>query len=231
MKTKLLFLLFILSIFISACSPSIDYSDTFIKQTQGKYLFNEDDIITISYKDNQLYMDWRGVKTKPVATDTNEFFVPDLYQKLRFVQHPETKARYLAIIPESNPDSLSYDYLKVADNYKTPSQYLEEKNWDMALQGFQKIKLKDSMSDFINQYKFNRLGFKYVREHKYDDAIGILIMNTKLHPNSPNTYDSLGQAYLVSGDSLNAYENYKKAYQLNKGNKRAKRYMDAYESK
>ncbi|TCK68856.1 hypothetical protein DFQ05_0366 [Winogradskyella wandonensis] len=229
MKPKFLFLILICAIFFSACSSSVDYSDAFKKQTQGKYLFNADDIITISYEDNQLYMDWRGVKTKPVVTDTNEFFVPDLYKKLRFATHPQTNKHYLAVVSETNPDSLSYDYLKVADDYKTPSEYLDAKDWDSALEGFLKIKAEDSTSEFINQYKFNRLGYKYIREKNFDDAIGVLMMNTKLHPNSPNTYDSLGQAYLVSGDSLNAYENYKKAYNLNKGNKRARRYIDAFE--
>ncbi|MBT8243771.1 MAG: tetratricopeptide repeat protein [Winogradskyella sp.] len=230
MKTKFLAKLLFLFILITACSSSINYSDDFKAKTSGKYLFNADDIITISYDDNDLYLNWRGVKIKPVVTDTNEFFVPDLYQKLHFVQHPDTKSRYLSVISETNPDSLSYDYLKVANNYKTPSEHLADKNFDKALEGFLAIKEKDSVSDFINQYKFNRLGYKYFREKNYDDAIGVFIMNTKLHPNSPNVYDSLGQAYLVSGDSLRAYKNYKKAYELNRGNKRAKKYIDAYES-
>ena len=231
MKTKYLTLILSLLILIISCSSSVNYSEKFKTETSGKYLFNADDVITISYDDNSLYMHWRGIKSKPVATDTNEFFVSDLYQKLRFVQHPKTRERYLSVISESNPDSISYDYIKVNDTYKTPSEHLEEKNFDKALEGLLAIKEKDSMSEFINQYKFNRIGYRYIRDNNFEDAIGVLEMNTKLHPNSPNTYDSLGQAYLVSGDSLNAYHNYKKAYNLNKGNRRAQKYIDAYESK
>lgn len=231
MKIKSLASILFLFILIISCSSSVDYSEDFKSKTSGKYLFNEDDVITISYEDNDLYMHWRGVKNKPVATDTNEFFVPDLYQKLRFVNHPNTNEQYLAVISETKPDSISYDYIKVADDYKTPSEHLADKNFDKALEGLLAIKAKDSMSEFINQYKFNRIGYRYIRDKNFEDAIAIFIMNTKLHPNSPNVYDSLGQAYLVSGDSLNAYENYKKTYDLNKGNRRAKKFIDAYESK
>ncbi|WP_299114636.1 lipopolysaccharide assembly protein LapB [uncultured Winogradskyella sp.] len=231
MKTKSLFSLLLLSVLILACSSSVDYSESFKKETSGKYLFNADDIMIISYEDNQLYLKWRGLKSKPVVTDTNEFFVPDLYKKLRFVVHPDTKERYIAVIAENNPDSLSYDYLKVADNYKTPSQYLDEKDFEKALEGFLKIKEKDSTSEFINQYKFNRLGYKYLRENNFNDAIGVFIMNTKLHPNSDNVYDSLADAYVMSGDSIKGYENYKKSLEINQANSRAIRYIEAYEDK
>lgn len=231
MKLKPTVTILIVFLLLLGCSNSINYSEEFKTKTAGVYLFNADDVITISYDKNTLLFDWRGVTTKPVITDTNEFFVPDLYKKMRFVKHPDTNERYLSVISEDNPDSISYDYLKAPKGYKTPSQHLENKNYDLALEGYLKIKAQDSTSDFISQYKFNRLGYKFIREDNFKDAIGVFTMNTKLHPNIPNVYDSLGQAYLVSGDSLQAYENYKKAFELNRGNKRAKRYIDAYENK
>lgn len=231
MKFKSSIFLIFIAIVITGCSSSVDYSEPFKAKTAGKYLYNEDDIIEISYEDNSLYMNWRGLKTKPVATDTNEFFVPDMYKKLHFVKHPKTDARFLSIINENNPDSLSFNYLKVADDYKTPTQHLQDKNYKAALEGYLKIRAKDSTSEFIQQYKFNRLGYKKIAEKEYDDAIAIFEMNTVIHPNKPNVYDSLGQAYLITGDSLQAYENYKKTYELNRGNKRAKKYIDAYEGK
>ncbi|WP_295833308.1 tetratricopeptide repeat protein [uncultured Winogradskyella sp.] len=230
MKIKTFSILALLFIAFS-CSKSIEYTEAFKKETAGSYLYNVDDVIVISYEANDLFMNWRSVKTKPVATELNEFFVPDMYKKLRFLKHPKTNKTYLSIISETNPDSLSYNYLKAPVGYKTPSQYIAEKNFDKALVGLLKIKTNDSLSEFINQYKFNRIGYKYIREDNFEDAIAIFEMNVKLHPNSPYTYDSLGQAYLVYGDSLNAYKNYKKTYKLNKGNRRAKKYIDNYERK
>ncbi len=229
MKSKLILSLFILGLLFN-CSGTIDYSEEFKARTEGVYLYNADDVITISYDKNTLLFNWRGVTTKPVVTDTNEFFVPDMYKKLRFVTHPETNERYLSVIPEDNPDSLTFDYLKAPKGYKTPSQHLEDKNYDLALKGFLKIKAKDSTSEFIQQYKFNRMGYKFIREKNYDDAIAIFKMNTKLHPTSGNVYDSLADAYSRNGDSTLAYENYKKALDINNDNKRALKFIRAYEA-
>lgn len=231
MKTKSIFPLLLLTIFISACSSSVEYSEAFKNKTSGTYLYNEDDIIIVSYDANTLFLNWRGAKMKPVSTAENEFFVPDMYKKLHFVTHPKTNEKYLSVIQESNPDSLSFDYPKAPDGYKTPTTWLKEGNYEEALKGYLKIKAKDSTSEFIQQYKFNRMGYKKMAAKEYEDAIAIFKMNIILHPTKHNVYDSLGQAYLVTGDSLQAYENYKKTYELNNRNQRAKKFIDAYESK
>jgi tetratricopeptide (TPR) repeat protein len=214
---------------MSSCLSSIDYSEEFKKETAGNYLYNEDDVISVYYQDNTLFLKWRGAKTQPVAISENEFFVPDMYAKFHFVKHPITNQRYLSKIYETNPDSLSYDYLKVDDHYKTPTLLLNEGNYEKALEGYLKIRAKDSTSEFIQQYKFNRMGYKKLSEKDYQAAIAIFEMNTKLHPTKPNVFDSLGQAYLVSGDSLKAYENYKKTLALNNNNRRAQEFVDAFE--
>ena len=231
MNTKTYLLTAVLFGFLSSCSKSIDYSEDFKNETAGVYLYNEDDVIHISYEDNALFFKWRGAKTKPVATANNEFFVPDMYKKFHFVTHPTTNERYLSIIHDDNTDSISYDYLKAPNGYKTPSEHLDEKNYEAALAGYLKIKAKDSTSEFIQQYKFNRIGYKLMRDKNYEDAIAVFEMNTILHPTKHNVYDSLGQAYLVSGDSIKAYENYKKTLALNNGNRRAQKYIDAFENK
>ena len=70
-----------------------------------------------------------------------------------------------------------------------------------------------------------------MRKKEYDKAIGVLWLNTKLHPNSSNVYDSLGEAYLKNGDSLEAYNNYKIALEMDSGNERAQLYLKAYQPK
>ena len=52
-----------------------------------------------------------------------------------------------------------------------------------------------------------------------------------LYPKSDNVYDSLADAYLRNGDSLQAFNNYKKALEFNSGNKRATEFVSAYAKK
>lgn len=230
MKTKSLLIALVISITVLNCSKNVKFTQEFKNQTSGKYLFNADDIIEVYYKDNDLFLKWRGGEMESVVTGENEFFIADMYKKLHFVEKPSTQERYLSILQESNIDSITYDYLKVADTYKAPSTYLEEKNYEKALEGFLKIKEQDSTSEFIQQYKFNRIGYKKMAEKEYEDAIAIFEMNTILHPTKHNVYDSLGQAYLVTGDSLRAYTNYKKTLELNSRNNRARDFIEAYEA-
>ncbi|WP_166963599.1 tetratricopeptide repeat protein [Yeosuana marina] len=225
---RVLFFLLIITV-LSACSKHIDYSQEYMDQTSGRYLYNDDEVIDVYYKNKKLYLKWKGAKQiEPVILDENTFFVADMFSKLRFVEQPETKQRYLSVVSDENENSISYDYLKVADSFKTPTMLLKRKEYDKALLGYLEIQKKDSTSVFINEGDFNKKGYSLLREKKYNEAIQIFKINVALHPESDNVYDSLAEAYLKSGDSLQAFNNYKKALELNSGNKRAKDYVNSY---
>jgi tetratricopeptide (TPR) repeat protein len=57
----------------------------------------------------------------------------------------------------------------------------------------------------------NRLGYDLLRSGKKEAAIEVFRFNTVRFPQSANTYDSLGEAYLSSGDKAMAIEYYEKA--------------------
>ena len=228
-KTKLLLFFLFLIVVVFSCSKNIDYSSEYIKQTSGRYLYNQDEVIDVYYDNGKLFLKWRGAeKIKPVILDENIFFVVDMYKKLHFVQHPETKKRYLSIISVDNKDLITYDYLKVEDSFRIPSMHLKNKNYDKALAGFLEIKKQDSTSVLINEKEFNSLGYKLLREKEYENAIEVFKINVALYPKSDNVYDSLADAYLRHGDSLQAFINYKKALEYNNTNKRAKEFVEAY---
>jgi len=230
MKTRLL--LFSLMLIVLSCSKKITYSPEFIEQTSGKYLYNQDDVIEVFYENNKLFLKWRGAdKIEPVIIDENTFFIVDLYKKLRFVKHPETNKQYLSIVAEDKESNITYDYLKVTDTFKTPSMYLKSGDYKNALAGFLAIKKQDSTSALINEREFNTLGYELLRDKEYQNAIDVFQMNVALYPESDNAYDSLADAYLRSGDSLQAFNNFKKALTFNNRNKRANRFVKAYSEK
>ncbi|WP_431158283.1 tetratricopeptide repeat protein [Winogradskyella poriferorum] len=231
MKFKVLSRLLLVAIGLMSCSGNVEFTEAFKKKTEGKYKYTEDELILVYYEENKLKLKWKEGVFEPVVTDTNEFFVADMYKKLRFVTEPGSNNRYLSIVNEENQDSISYDYLKVAESYKTPSTHLEEGNYEAALTGFLKIKEKDSTSSYIREWDFNNKGYRYLRNKEYDKAIEVFKINLTLHPNSSNVYDSLADAYVRSGDSLNAYINYKEASKRNSDNRRAREYINAYKPK
>ena len=219
----------IVSILLFSCNKNIDYSSDHIEQTSGRYLYNPEEVIDVYYQDNQLYLKWKGAsKIKPVVLDENTFFVPDMYQKLRFAVHPQTNKRYLAVVDEEDDSKISYDYEKVADDFSTPWMYLNNGNYDKASEGYLALKAKDSTTVYIEEHHVNRIGYDLLREKKHEDAIKVFTMNTRLYPESDNVYDSLADAYMRNGDTLNALINYRKAYELNTGNQRAKDFIKEF---
>lgn len=232
MKIKILLFFCILIVTSIGCSKKINFSSEFKEQTSGRYLYNYDMVIDVYYENNKLFLKWLGEEViKPIVLDENTFFVADLYKKFHFVQDPISKKRYLSEIPEDVEDKITYDYVKVADSFKTPSMYLKNKEYKDALKGYLAIKKEDSTSIFINERDFNRKGYEFLREKQFTDAIEVFKINVALYPNSDNVYDSLADGYLRSGDSLNALINYKKVLELNSGNKRAKEYVNKHAEK
>ena len=232
MKLKTILIILIITFVVSSCSKRINYSSEFKEQTSGNYLYSQDEIIEVYYENNKMFIKWRGAeKLEPVILDEKTFFITDIYKKLRFVEHPESRKRYLSIIPKNDEAIISYDYLKVSDTFKTPSMYLKSGDIENALTGYLDIKNKDSTSILVSESGFNEEGYTLLRKNEYHKAINVFKINVGLYPNSDNVYDSLADAYARAGDSLQAFNNYKKALELNTGNKRAKLFIDKYTNK
>ena len=60
----------------------------------------------------------------------------------------------------------------------------------------------------------NRVGYDHLQNGDKKGAIAILKLNASLYPNSPNVYDSLGDAYLADGQKDLARQYAHKALEL-----------------
>ena len=67
----------------------------------------------------------------------------------------------------------------------------------------------------INEYELNILGYLYLNEGRFDEAIAIFKINVENFPDHCNCYDSLGEAYMTAGMKDLAIINYTKALELN----------------
>ena len=69
---------------------------------------------------------------------------------------------------------------------------------------------------------FNQMGYNKLADGKVDDAIAVFRLNVSEFPDSPNVYDSLGEALLEAEDFEGALSNYKMVLRLDPGNAHAK---------
>ena len=212
---KKIFYYIILVCLFTACTSSKN-NNQFIEKTTGRYLFNESEVIEIYFKDQILFAKWRGNEDiKPIKVNDSSFYMKELNEKLIFVNNPEI---HIELASKTEHKGKIYSYRKLKENEKTISELLEEKDFDGLLVKYQEIKNRNHKDYNIKSRTINRLGYKFINEHDYESAIELFKINTILYPKLSNSFDSLGDGFLASRDTLKAIENYKKALAINPEN-------------
>lgn len=104
---------------------------------------------------------------------------------------------------------------------ETLLQTILEKDIQSAINQYKELKKSRSDEYNFKESQLNGLGYQLMKIGKVKEAIEILKLNAETYLNSFNVYDSLGEAYMISGDKILAVENYKKSLQLNPNNQNA----------
>ncbi len=107
---------------------------------------------------------------------------------------------------------------------------ISEKGIAAGMAQFQDLKAKSADTYDFSEEELNRLGYQLLGTGKRDEAIQIFKLNVELYPKAFNTYDSLGEAYMVAGNKELAILNYKKSLELNPENKGATEMLKRLES-
>jgi CubicO group peptidase (beta-lactamase class C family) len=126
-----------------------------------------------------------------------------------------------AIIREATGCSpLLFSWIKY-DAYDSPAmkfrKAVRENGVEAATQSFASS-LKDGA---IPERAVNSVAYHLLWQKRTADAIRLFKLNTELHPQSANTFDSLGEAYMESGDKALAVQNYEKSLSLDPNNSNA----------
>ncbi|HET8965841.1 MAG TPA: tetratricopeptide repeat protein, partial [Candidatus Acidoferrum sp.] len=73
----------------------------------------------------------------------------------------------------------------------------------------------------VSEGSVNSVAYHLLWQKQRVDAIQLFKLNSELHPQSANTFDSLGEAYMESGDKALAVQNYEKSLSLDPKNSNA----------
>ena len=215
MKTKLLILATLL---LLSCTSKIN-NDDFISKAEGRYFFNADEIIEVYFKDKELFLKWRNSDLKPLKVNDSTFYARELNEKLIF----NTSDSKIVLAEKREHKDEKLVFVKLKEGEKTPTEYLKENNFEMALKGFLSIKEKDSLSPVIRQRTINRKGYAFLKNNEIDKAITTFKINIELYPKSSTCYYSLGDAFLEKQDTTKAITYYNKALSINPENRRTKK--------
>ena len=90
-----------------------------------------------------------------------------------------------------------------------------------ALQQYRELKRTRPDNYDFSEPVLDRLGYDLLRSQKLKEAIEIFKLNVEMFPQAFNVYDSLGEAYMETGDKELAIKNYEKSLELNPQNTNA----------
>ena len=113
-------------------------------------------------------------------------------------------------------------------------QLVEKQGYAAFAKNLERAWNEDRKSFLVQEAGINQLGYALINAKKMDDGIAVLKWNTERYPKSPNTWDSLGEAYADAGDMTNAVASYRKALEIDSdyGNaKVAKKFVEEHEGK
>ncbi len=128
-------------------------------------------------------------------------------------------------------DGLSQGIIDILYNkpYSPPKQSIgeallktvNEKDIESALKQYRDLKANQPDAYDFSESELNTLGYQLLGMKRIKDAIEVFKLNTEAYPQAFNTYDGLGEAYMLSGDQDLAIKNYQKSLELNPKNSNA----------
>jgi len=103
---------------------------------------------------------------------------------------------------------------------------LRKSGTEKALAAIEKDRKNFPEWNLTTENNINLEGYHQLQAQDIATAIKVFELNTLLFPNSGNTFDSLGEAYLIAGNKKAAASNYKKSLELDPKNSNAKRVLE-----
>jgi len=162
----------------------------------------------------------------PTLIVVGEFDIPDVFVHAGAIESGIPNSRKVIIqnaghlVPLEQPELFNQkvlNFLNTAEFF----QVLNTKGVEKAVELFSQKRRQDSKWIPFSETQMNILGYQYLQEGKTKEAIELFKLNVITYPNSANTYDSLGEAYMVNGDKELAIQNYNKSLELNPDNQNA----------
>jgi hypothetical protein len=95
----------------------------------------------------------------------------------------------------------------------------EAKGGSAVVARYRALKRDSSTAYGFDQRQLNQIGYSLLKRKDANGAVLVFRLNVEEYPEAANPYDSLGDAYLATGDTASAVANYKRALQIAPGNK------------
>ena len=197
---------------------TVQVEQKILDQYVGRYRVNPDRVLTVTAENGKLFAEpTETPKFELTAISESGFVRKETAIQYDFVKNAEGSVDRVTIRTEGN----IFEAPRISKEMMIPYEILRAGRIDEAIEAYRKLKRETPNNVAVTEEKFNQLGYTLLREKKYPEAIAVFNLNVELYPQSANVYDSLAEAYMLSGNKELAIKNYKKSLELDPANKNA----------
>jgi CubicO group peptidase (beta-lactamase class C family) len=177
----------------------------------GRYRIDNNDLLTLSVRDGRIFRKKPfsvEVELLPVSRDA---FV-EREHAIRYRLERSGDGGVAAV--ETTFEGEKTTARRMAAGEKIPSDFLAENDFAGALAAYRRLLAADPKDPAVAETRLNQFGYNLASDGDYARGIAVLKINTELYPTSSNTYDSLGEVYLQSGDRAKGLECYRRVLEI-----------------
>ena len=135
-------------------------------------------------------------------------------------------ANGLSFMPELVNDAIGGEQPALAwikyESYKSPARlllkHIIDEGAEASLREYRKWRTGRAAAAVVSEDQMNRIGYTLLGQKRVKDAIEVFKLNVEDYPQSSNTYDSLGEAYMIDGAKDLAITNYQRSIELDPKN-------------
>jgi imidazolonepropionase-like amidohydrolase len=131
-----------------------------------------------------------------------------------YAKQAETAKRLLIEDSAKAFDYLNYNDPTYSLLAKSAGDVIVEQGIEKFKKAFEASRAKDQNSPLVREDFINGLGYYLVSQKKMKEAIDVFKLNVDAYPKSGNTYDSLAETYMNTGDKQRAIEFYRMALEV-----------------
>ncbi len=176
----------------------------------GRYQLNGDEAFSVAACGGRLF-------GKPALGEEYELFAvaEDLFvRKDRETRYriQTSEGQVTNVLLESGDERVPAR--RMAPGATIPSDELAAGRIDAALAQYRALFAAKPSDPGVAEPRLNGFGYSLAGRKEFAKAIAILRLNAELYPGSSNTYDSLGEVLLLSGDRPGALASYRKVLEI-----------------
>ncbi|HWS56194.1 MAG TPA: serine hydrolase [Pyrinomonadaceae bacterium] len=198
----------------------------------GRYLVNPDRVVAVTAEGGRLFAEQtQSPRAELFAVSETEFVRRDANVRYTFVPGGEGRPAKLLLTNGPGAPPLAVDAPRVAADAAIPYELLLAGRAEEAVAAYRRIKREQPGEAVVSEARLNNLGYELLRQGKRRESVAVLALNAELYPQSSNVYDSLGEAYMESGERELAIKNYRRSLELDPKNSNAVQMLKKLEQK